>query len=227
MQTDTTEHSLMLARASLHSQQPLARGTNSTLALLLLDRSSSMAEYGQTPRLAANECIQAVQNVPGAENARLAVFTFGNEVTLDVRPQPVKAASPIQTYLPNGGTKLYEAVYVALYVALEHHAVEEGEGRKTEVVISVITDGQDTTSTPKYWKLMRQLSEQARRLGFKLQVIGIGIDSHSLAEDLGFESALAKTVAPTAQGVRDAAAETSVLFEQSVLFSLRDVRSSR
>jgi len=216
----TTEHSLMVARASLYSQQPLAvRGANTTLALLLLDRSGSMDEYGQTPRLAANECIQTIQRVPGAENAKLAIFTFASDVSLDIKPQPVRSVQLLKSYQADGSTKLYEAVFIALFLALEHYAIQEKEGRKTEVVISVITDGQDTASSPEYRLRMLQLVGQARKLNFKLQVIGIGVDSKQLAEDLGFQSKLAKTVAPTEQGVREAIRETSVIFSNTIFLN--------
>jgi len=218
---DSTKHSLMLARASLHSHQPnlLKPQTGSTLALLLLDRSGSMHCYGQTPRLAANECIQVVQAVDGSENATLAVFTFGNEVTLDVRPQPVRSVKPIETYVPDGGTKLYEAVYAALFVALEFQSVAASQGSNVNVAISVISDGQDTASDIKYIAQQRELARQARERGFKLQVIGIGVDSRAMAQDLGFEETLSRTVKPTEAGVREAAEETSVLFSISVLNS--------
>jgi len=221
----TTEHSLMLARASLHSQQPLAvRGANTTLALLLLDRSGSMAEYGQTPRKAANECIQTVQNVPGAENATLAVFTFGSDVSLAVHPQPVKSVKPLETYVPNGNTKLYEAVFAALFVALEYHDVAKAQGSQVNVAISVISDGEDTASDPEYKSRMRELARQARQRGFQLQVIGIGVDSKKMAQDLGFQDSLARTVEATEEGVTRAAGESSMLFSASVLHSFNNSR---
>lgn len=223
MSKDTsTEHSLMLARASLHSNQSalLKPQAHATLALLLLDRSGSMQDYGQTPRRAANECIQTVQGVLGAENTTFALFTFGSEVTLDVRPQPVKAVRQLETYVPNGATKLYEAVYAALFVALEFAAVAEGQGSHVNVAISVISDGDgDTASEPKYRSLTRELARQARERGFQLQVIGIGVDSKRLALDLGFQDDLARTVEPTEEGVRKAANETSVLFTLSTIMS--------
>lgn len=217
----TTEHSLMLARASLHSNQSalLKPQTGATLALLLLDRSGSMAEFGQTPRKSANEIIATVQKVDGAENTTLAIFTFGSEVSLDVRPQPVRQVKHLDTYCPDGGTKLYEAVYAALYVALEFHAVAEGQGSCVNVAISVISDGDDTSSGPGYRARMRELSRQARERGFKLQVIGIGVDSRKMALDLGFQDDLARTVAPTEEGVKKAGEETSVLFSLSTIMS--------
>lgn len=222
MAEDDTQHSLMLTRSCLHSRQGILikKDSGTALTILLLDRSGSMHEFGQVPRKAANECIQTVQKAPGAENTAFALFTFGNEVSLDIQPQPIKSVGQLTGYTADGGTKLYEAVYVALYAALEFHGVADSQGKRVEVAISVISDGQDTASDPKYLEQMRELSHQARQRGFKLQVIGIGVDSTRLAQDLGFEEGLAHTLDPTDEGVRQAAEESSVLFSISALHSI-------
>ncbi|MFA5185304.1 MAG: vWA domain-containing protein [Patescibacteria group bacterium] len=225
MARNSSEDSVLFARSALHQQQTVILRPNqpTNLAILLLDRSGSMAEHGQTPLKATNELLQTLQTIEGRETVVAAVFTFGDEVSLDVRPQPVMGITPLKHYRANGGTKLYEAVYGALFVGLEFQATAAQKGSRVTVAVSVISDGQDTASGGKFHAMLLELARQAKGNGFNLQVVGIGVDSRRLARDLGFDEACAQTVQATEEGVEEATTIASTHFENSVLFSLHDL----
>ncbi len=222
MTIDFSENSVLVARQALQQQSALVlnRKQPSSLVLMLLDRSGSMEQFGDTPRLAANECLQTLQAQPGVENAMGAIFTFAGGISLNVEPQPVKGIKPLTGYSAGGGTKLYEAVYGALYLATEYQTAAEVAGVDVSVAISVITDGDDTASGPGIHDKLLRLAETARDKNYMLQCLGIGVDSERLSKLLGFQPGYARTVASTAQGVRDAAKESSVLFSRSILFTV-------
>lgn len=217
---DSTERSVCHAQMVLYREAGnlYRHGQALCLNLLLLDRSGSMLPHKDTPLLAANECLQTLPHLPGAENSLVAVFTFGSDISLDVPPTPVKQMRPLTSYKADGGTKLFEAVYAALRIGLEFQAKAAQGGAAALVAISVITDGEDTASRQCY-DAMLDLSAQARTAGFALGVTGIGIDGKHLSQLLGFEEGYAHTVANTHAGVHEASAESSQLFSISMLHS--------
>ncbi len=190
---------------------------NLTLAMLLLDRSGSMNDFGDAPLKAANECLEVLKNKPGADRTYAGVWTFCEVVTNDIPIQPLCDLQPLQKYIARGGTALYDAVGEALRQALEIQAfADRVHGIKIHTSLSVITDGDDLHSRMPHARELT-FAQHAKDAKFDLMAIGIGIDHKRLARNLGFDPRNCHTVDATAAGVRRATHMTSVMFSHTMM----------
>ena len=189
---------------------------NLTLAMLLLDRSGSMRKFADTPREAANECLAVLKNNPGVERAYASIWTFNEAVTNDVPVQSLADIRPLQKYRAKGGTALYDAVGEALRQMLEIQAFADRIHKiKIHGSLSVITDGEDLHSRMPHTRELA-FAKHAREANFDLMAVGIGIDKHALAQDLGFNPRHCHTVDASVSGVRHATHMTSVMFSRTM-----------
>ncbi len=197
-------NSIVLARKTFQVQSAnlLPSSNGMAMCLLLLDRSGSMDQHGDTPRLAVNELIETLRIAPGAEQTLFALITFAGDVTLDTPPVRADQAQLLMSYTAQGNTALYQAAYNALMIGLEFRGFAQTRfSADARIAISLISDGADTASRNKVGEV-RKLSETARGYGFALQAIGLGIDAQKLALDLGFEPGLAHDAPATSDGLR-------------------------
>ncbi|MFZ6014787.1 MAG: vWA domain-containing protein [Patescibacteria group bacterium] len=196
----------------------LCPGKDIALTMLLLDRSSSMSQYGETPLRSANECIDTLRHQAGAKSTLAGLWTFADDVTNDIPIQPLINLPQLAGYDACGNTALYDAVGNALHMGLElQNAAKNRHGVKMHVAVSVITDGEDTCSRHPRQRLVT-FAQHAKDAGFALQVIGIGIDHVHLAQVLGFEPGYSCTVDNTVAGVRQATHTASVLFSRTMMY---------
>ena len=193
-------------------------GEKAVLTLLVLDRSGSMATHGDQPLIALNELIQNLRTTEGADRTFAGIITFAGDVRWDVQPMPATELEDRTSYVANGSTALYQAVHEALTkgLAFKKFFMDKAK-REVDVVIAVITDGEDMAGPVELIPEVRKLSEEARKQGCKLLPIGIGIDAMNLSRMLGFTPGLAVTVEPTREGVSRATRTASVLFSQTMI----------
>jgi len=194
-------------------------GEDGTLVILLLDRSGSMQEHGQTPRISANENLQQLKSMPGAERTQMSIWTFAHDATVDIPPQPLLSIEELKHYEASGGTALYHVVGEALRTGLEFEQFAlEAYGSRISVAISVITDGHDTDpKRHQYHPRCLAFAKHAREHGFNLGVIGIGVDGPHIARQIGFEPGYSHSVENSQQGVRSATEHSSVLFSVTMM----------
>lgn len=185
----------------------LQRDRKYCLAVLVLDDSGSMGAYGEAPTQALNDQIVALKLRPGAENTILMAYNFSEgEPKLVISPTQLVRAALLPLRIADGsGTRLNGSVGDVLHTALKFHAyAQEVYGAEVIGVVSVISDGGDNLSSPDEKAQEARLAEDARKCGFDLQVIGIGIEGPDLADILHFDRQHAHTVHASVAGVRHA-----------------------
>jgi len=192
-------------------------GIKPVLAMLVLDRSGSMNTYGNQPLIALNELIQNLRVAEGAERTWAGIITFAGDVREDAKPVPATELEDRTSYVANGSTALFKAVITALNKCFEFKKFAKNrDGLEAEVVVAVISDGGETDNYELQPEVIK-LSEEARKQGFKLQVVGIGINAMQLSQQLGFTPGLAVTVEPTRQGVSRATRSVTQTFSQTMM----------
>lgn len=170
-----------------------------TLCMLVMDCSTSMRRFGEQPRTELNSLVRTLKVERGALATSLTIYGFNRHPFLLVEGPLVNIAAV--GHLPlDRGTRLFGTVADVLTSVLQFHADMSAVGKKVNVLVAVITDGEDNLS-PHDLSEVRRLASQARRLGFQLEVFGLGIDGKYLANLMGFSVEGSVSVAATSDGL--------------------------
>src|SRR5580704_7731658 len=117
--------------------------------ILIVDKSGSMKPFASAVPEAVERFVRTLRNAEAADPCRLAVITFAERGEIAVGFTPLTAEPRLQDYAPNGGTRLVDTVRDVLVVLLDRSWDE-----RERVVVAVLTDGKDTSSTPEgRWEL--------------------------------------------------------------------------
>lgn len=121
-------------------------GIKRTHFILVLDQSSSMLTGKEMTIAGFNQQVQIIRR--NAKDAGLVTVTL---VIFDTQVKPVYVGMPIEalqeldtaTYLPSGGTAMYDAVGSVLEIAMQ---LPDAGDPSTAFFVSVLTDGDDRDS---------------------------------------------------------------------------------
>jgi Mg-chelatase subunit ChlD len=174
--------------------------------VLLVDQSGSMKPFGRAVPEAFDRFVESLRKGGSAETSRLAVVTFAERGRVALVFTPLTEDLRLEGYAPEGGTRLVDTVRDVLLALLERTSPKE-----ERVVVAVITDGKDTSSTPEgRWEL-QSLSMRAQARGWTLLMFGIGTDAQVAARSLGFpdDTDSAQTLARRAESLFESLAHVS------------------
>ncbi len=156
------------------------------LSAVVVDRSGSMSDFRREPLDGLRQFITDLKSGPSPERVAACVVSFASDIRMDQSVQLVKDIDPSQLgYVASGQTKLYAAVYSTLYLLLTLHSMRRAAGLNTQVLLTVLTDGEDNLS-PEQQAPCRELSAIARVNQWELAVIGFGLRGLVIGAKLGF-----------------------------------------
>jgi Mg-chelatase subunit ChlD len=172
---------------------------SSTLAVTLIDRSGSMQPFAEDLKGSFATYVSDLKSSPEAEQIVLAVGSFsGRQSRPEIKPTSLGLVTGLPPMRFEGETPLYSAVALALDELLAHPT-----DPRLKVVLNVLTDGDDTSSRPQDLEWLRMgLVPAALRRGFKLSVVGFGIDGEHIAREMGFLPGASISVPRTSQGMK-------------------------
>lgn len=174
--------------------------------VLLVDQSGSMKPFARAVPEAFDRFVASLREGGAAESSRLAVVTFAERGEIALPFTPLTDEVSLDGYAPEGGTRLVDTVRDVLFALLERTW-----GEDERVVVAVVTDGKDTSSTPEgRWEL-QSLSLRAQTREWTLLTFGIGTDAHLAARSLGFpdDPESAQTLARSAESLFESLAYVS------------------
>lgn len=174
--------------------------------VLLVDQSGSMKPFASTVPEAFDRFVESLRGSAAAESARLAVVTFAERGEIMLPFTPLTAELRLDAYAPEGGTRLVDTVRDVLLALLERTW-----GDDERVLVTVITDGKDTSSTPEgRWEL-QSLSLRAQTREWTLLTFGIGTDARIAARSIGFpdDAESAQTLARSSESLFESLAYVS------------------
>jgi Mg-chelatase subunit ChlD len=174
--------------------------------VLLVDQSGSMKPFARAVPEAFDRFVESLREGGAAEISRLAVVTFAERGEIALPFTALTAELQLEGYAPEGGTRLVDTVRDVLLALLERTWVED-----ERVIVAVITDGKDTSSTPEgRWEL-QSLALRAQAREWTLLTFGIGIDARIAARSLGFpdDPGAAQTLARSAESLFESLAYVS------------------
>ena len=188
--------------------------------VIILDESGSMSSIYNETIVSMNEVLSGIrknQKEYPEQHHFVTFVTFeGNGIAgVKVRRDrvPIDAVEDITTkdYRPGGCTPLYDAMGKTLNKM-------EGLVRDDErVVVTVITDGMENSSTEYSGKTVKTMVERLREKGWILGYIGANQDSVEVAKDLSIDNAVDFCACPegtvyVARKMRRAHSNTAMLF---------------
>jgi Mg-chelatase subunit ChlD len=154
--------------------------------LIILDASGSMESIKQATITGFNEVlsgiIQGQQLHPELHNIVSLVVFNSYSIQRTIWMQPISSIHPLnsRTYLPNGGTPLFDAIGVSV-TRLEE---EIGDDMDTKVVVNIITDGYENASHHFNREDIRRLVDRLTEKGWIFSYIGANQDAMYEAESI-------------------------------------------
>lgn len=166
---------------------------------IILDKSGSMTSIQDATIEGFNAYLQSLKDTDGEMRFSLTLF---DTVSLEkpVVDVPVKNVHPLtkQTYRPNGGTPLYDAVCDTL-LAIE---TRMGNDVTTPCLVMIITDGQENSSHRYNLASMQEIIKKLTDKGnWTFAYQGANVDVWTNAQAYGVPMANAASFTPTPDGV--------------------------
>lgn len=167
-----------------------------TEILVITDRSGSMAPTTDDVIGGYNAFIEEQRSVPG--EARVTHVQFNTILTTLYSARPLGTVPPLDrnTYRPQGGTALYNAILTTLR---DHGARIERERWADLVLVVIITDGQETEHR-HLLNDVRGSCQAAEERGWKFVYLAANQDAFAGAQSLGLTGATAVNYAQANHG---------------------------
>lgn len=175
-----------------------------TLVTVVVDRSGSMAHLAGAVVEGVNQLIAGLQPAD-----RVTIAQFDTEAPFEVLVDGIPAAEVTPwlygQYQPRGGTPLYDAVGTG--IARTAGRAQETEilaGVRPNVVLAIITDGYENSSSEYSGPQVARLIAHHRGQGWTVTYVGIGMGDEAFAEGarMGIDRQHTYSVAPDVQGTR-------------------------
>ena len=183
-----------------------------TIISVVLDMSGSMSHLAAATREGLNTYLNEQRE--GDDKVLVNVTVFDSEYDWNharehkPRINTIFNLTPIEDvpqitaehYRPDGGTPLYDAIGVV--VERTEEALDGVRGNP-DVLLVIITDGDNNTSTRFTREDIKALIEKKQGQGWTPVYLGANQDAWSVSEGLGIARGSAKTYSANVAGVRD------------------------
>lgn len=169
--------------------------TSTIYNLLILDESGSMEIVRQTTINGFNELIQTVQGLAREFPEKKQVVTLTTFNGLGIKEklfmQEASTLLPLTSadYRPNSMTPLHDAI--GMSVSKLRTVLATTGTTNYQVLVTVLTDGEENASTEFSRPVIHQLVEELKAQGWTFTYIGANHDVHRAADGLAFENKLA------------------------------------
>lgn len=175
-----------------------------TEIVVVLDRSGSMQHGRDDHEGGLQSFVQDQKQLPG--DVRFTLIQFDNVDPCEILYDgvPISEVAEIRL-IPRGGTPLLDAVGLSI----AHVAERLADAKPDQVVVMIITDGQENSSREYKRDHVKKMIEEYENRGWKFLYLGADVDAFAEAGGLaiGAGSALAMKKSPAA--IRSAYAATS------------------
>ena len=167
---------------------------------LVLDRSGSMKAVKNDTEGGLAAFLEAQHENPGETRVSLYQFDTRYEVVYE---NVALADVPAYVLEPRGGTALLDAIGRTIRsVKTQIKALDEGE-RPGEVVLVILTDGEENSSHEFTLEQVKQKIEKRRAKGWQVVFLGADQDAITVAAGMGIgrETSLAYTARTTGKSM--------------------------
>ena len=158
--------------------------------LIILDESGSMELIKREAISGFNETVQTIASAQGkfpAQQHYVSLVVFNTDairIVYDKVPVTAVPTLDAQSYRPNCGTPLYDAMGMAMLSLRQTVTTED------IVLVTVITDGEENSSREFNGMQIKQLVEQMRTEGWVFTYIGTNQDVAKVADTLSINNSI-------------------------------------
>jgi uncharacterized protein YegL len=149
-----------------------------TELLFILDRSGSMESMRQAAIDGFNQFLRDQQAAP--DSARLTLLQFDDqlETPIDALPLPEVTTLTPDTFVPRGSTALLDAVGHGIDTLGKRLAALPADQRPRNVIVAILTDGHENSSTRYTWKdVSARIAHQRDKYDWDFFFLGAGPDA--------------------------------------------------
>jgi len=173
---------------------------------VILDRSGSMNTVLEPTITGFNKFIDEQKAVKG--KARMTLVQFDNQYEVVYKDKDIQDVPELtaKTFIPRGGTALLDAIGMA--VASKKESIINIEEKPTNVVIVVITDGEENMSM-EYKHNQVQDTINKLKEHWQFVFLGAGQDAIQQATSMGFNANMAAHYSHDSAGVHKSYGITS------------------
>jgi len=161
-------------------------GKTTVYNLVVLDESGSMGCIKQQTINGFNETIQTIDTAQKKfpeQNHLVTLVNFNSEnirTILELAPIDLAAQLNANTYQPNNGTPLYDA----LGISLSKLRLQIDCKTEHQVLVTIITDGEENTSKEFTGQMIKKMIDELKSLGWVFTFIGANIDVEKVAAQI-------------------------------------------
>lgn len=170
---------------------------------ILLDRSGSMEAMAEHVVDGVNGLLS--DQAAHGPDARITLVQFDTEDPHEMLADAIPVAEMLPltaaTFVPRGGTPLLDALGRLIEHVTMRADVLAGLGQPTEeVVIAVVTDGHENSSSRYRLAEVRRLVDLRREAGWTFVFLGAGIDTYAESQGIGIDPRSVQQFTPDAPG---------------------------
>lgn len=176
-----------------------------TEILCILDRSGSMASIKNDTIGGFNSFLKDQKEVEG--NAKITLIQFDGAYEIVYQGVDIKEAPELNSnvFVPRGSTALLDAIGKTL---TEQKARIQKEAWADKVIVVILTDGEENSSTTYNFDTIKTLTQSAQNDEWSFIYLGANQDAFSVASSFGIDTKSAlntiSAYSATGVGVREA-----------------------
>ena len=172
---------------------------------LVLDRSGSMSSIAEETISGFNEFVDNQKRLPVEASFSLVQFDDVYELVHDGIPIQDVPLLDNHTFVPRGSTALLDAIGKTIDDVGKRLASLDEDQRPEKVVVVIITDGQENSSTHyNISDINKKISHQRNAYKWEFLFLGANQDAIATAVNVGIRSSGALSYAATPEGTTSA-----------------------
>jgi uncharacterized protein with von Willebrand factor type A (vWA) domain len=170
---------------------------------IILDRSGSMEAIANDAIGGFNAFISSQAKLQDdAEMARcsLILFNYGYEVPYKSIPVHQIPKLDRSTYIPGGGTALYDAIGRTIQKMTESFARRLPKARPENIIVAILTDGEENSSKDYTQKHIKDLIREKTLQGWEFLFLAANQDAFAAGGNIGIHKSKIDNFNATAEG---------------------------
>jgi len=178
-----------------------------TLIVSIIDKSGSMESIRNDAIGGFNTFLEAQQKEPGEARMDLVLFSFDGDLKIVCENALVGEVKRLdtETYVPNGGTALYDAIgETVTRIGARIAAMKEDE-RPEKVIVTILTDGEENASR-KFTReqVFEMISHQTDVYKWQFVFLAANQDAMIAGSSIGISKSACMSFSGDSKGMGDA-----------------------
>lgn len=162
-------------------------GDDVTLFVRVIDASGSMGRFQPTVIAAANEQLDALLASKAGDGILMSTYFFNTTSNLLHSYLALDKATRLDggNYLPGGQTALYDTTLDAITAAVSYAQDLRNAGIRVQIVVVVVTDGEDNASRHSVNELKTVIQDLIRQEIYTFAFVAFGTEGKRIAGAMG------------------------------------------